>query len=241
MSLTPTELAEKVGVSAGGITTKARRMKKYGELNGYDGGFGINKPLPQQVVDYYLAKVGEVERKEPKVIESPVKSKEVVSFTEHPVKLPTPTPVEGKPEPTAPEPEQKELFDLGELVFFHPSAKFFYVLVLIIGQAWIFSSLAERVYQEKENHLPFAALFVFGLLIEFGGIMLSKVFSSKINKSDEIGNLWLFVFALWQILVDLSYFKLIGPHSDLIGQYIVAVSVPLGILAYSVIYFKSRK
>lgn len=147
---------------------------------------------------------------------------------------------EPKPVELKSEPHQTKPFDLGELVFFHPSAKFVYVFILILGQAWVFASLAERVYEKEENHLPFLALFVFGVIVEFGGIMLSKVFGKSVNGDEEIANVWLFAFLVWQIAVDMSYFKLFGSWSDTIGQYVIAISLPLGILVYSVIYFKGK-
>lgn len=147
---------------------------------------------------------------------------------------------EPKPDVKQAEPNQPEPFDLGELVFFHPSAKFIYVFILILGQAWVFASLAERVYEKEENHLPFMALFVFGVIVEFGGIMLSKVFGRSVGGDTEVANVWLFAFLVWQIAVDMSYFKLFGSWSDSIGQYVIAISLPLGILVYSVIYFKGK-
>lgn len=223
--MTPIQLSQTIGITPDAIMTQARRMKRSGALNGYDNGFGRNKELPEEVIDFYQK--GEPQKakdEKPK----PQEAKKDKSVPQEAI----------TPREEVVEEKQGELFDLGELVFFHPSAKFFYVLVLICCQSWIFASLAEEVYKGNDNHLSFAALFICGLLVEFGGVMLSKVYGKGGDR--EIGNVWLFVFAAWQIIVDLSYFGLLGSYSDTIGKYVIAVSVPLGILVYSVIYFNKK-
>ena len=50
--------------------------------------------------------------------------------------------------------------------------------------------------------------------------------------------LWLWGFFLVQVCTDLAYIKLLGSWSDLVGKVIIAMSLPMGIMAYSKLYFK---
>lgn len=162
-----------------------------------------------------------------------------------------------KPEPTEPElikqaeplneqvkPEQPELVqvvekqDLGNALLTNPNAQFAYVLSLILVQAWLFASLCKRVFGSVQNELPFAALWVVGVLIGFSGLMLAK--KTNANRDSERGSLWLFVFLVWQLLVCTSYFNLLGSQSKLIGSYVVAAAMPIAILAYSSLYLNEK-
>lgn len=247
--MTAPELIELTGVTLNSIKGVHRRKNHVG--------FSQKEDLPQDVVDHFLTREGmhetdpaqpvaaKVEPKQTKPKRKPAKKvepnqgepKEQTELEPTKKIEPEPTRTE-QPEPNQPVPI--EPFDLGNWLFFHPTAQFSYVLALILVQAWIFASLSSRVFSLQDNHLPVGAMLMVGVLVESSGVMISKAFKPSRFGDNSPLNLWLFIFLAWQILVDLSYFRLLGSGSDIIGQYVVSMSVPIGILAYSSLYFKKK-
>jgi hypothetical protein len=240
--MTAPELAQETGKSLSSIRSKFIRMNKKGLFAEKFEGFSSENQMPDELVQWAMnskaKSTGVRKSDESKKSELNEPAKDEFKLSEPVELINEPEPVEPKQEVESVQPEQ---FDLGKWLFFHPTARFSYVLALIAVQAWIFASLAERVFMAQGNHLPKIAMLLVGVLVESVGIMISKNFKPTRFQGSIARNRWLFVFLVWQCLVDLSYFNLLGSNSNLIGQYVIAASVPMGILAYSSLYFKDTE
>jgi len=54
-------------------------------------------------------------------------------------------------------------------------------------------------------------------------------------------NVWIFVFFIFQVAIDLSYVEKFGPLSDSIGAVLIALTVPLTLAAFSSLVLKDKK
>ena len=233
-TMTPAELANKLGITTGAITKKAQRMKANGALNGYAGGFGINKELPAEVVAFYLGG----DKPEPKVIKPPVKPKEVIEFTEKPLVLPVPeAPKHPEPVPTqSASQEEAKPFDLGEFFFFHPTAHFLYVCVLLCCSAYVFGELVELVFPKNSMEVFVKWMYyVAGFLVMASGIMIGRNFNRVFKTdSDTWRTVWLFFFFTLELAVECCYI-FYDANFEFSGL-VIAVMRPSGLLAYSILY-----
>ena len=120
------------------------------------------------------------------------------------------------------------------------------VATLIAFQAFIFASLTMRVVngQHSSIELQFWFAFVAAFLIESAGVMIVSRYKvpegagewAKRDIEASI-NKWLIPFMAFQVMVDCSYIGLFYSWSDIIGQWLVALAIPVGIFTYSHLYF----
>lgn len=120
------------------------------------------------------------------------------------------------------------------------------VATLIAFQAFIFASLTMRVVNGENSsvHLQFWFAFVAAFLIESAGVMIVSRYKvpegagewTKRDIESSI-NQWLIPFMIFQVMVDCSYIGLFYSWSDIIGQWLVALAIPVGIFTYSHLYF----
>ena len=224
--MTPKELSAITGVSPASITTKARRMKSKGALNGYAGGFGINKELPAEVVAFYLGG----DKPEPKPTPKPVP---VIAAPL--VEKPKPEPLKIDPVVSEPQEEVKP-FDLGEFFFFHPTAHFLYVCVLLCCSAYVFGELVELVFPENSMEVFVKWMYyVAGFLVMASGIMIGRNFNRVFKTdSDTWRTVWLFFFFTLELAVECCYIFYDAKFE--FSGLVIAIMRPSGLLAYSILY-----
>lgn len=260
--MTPAELAAIKGITVDAVTRKARRMRDDGQLNGYDGGFGKDKPLPKEVVAFYLngsqsEPVGEKAKAEPvkanfpespNIPKSPVKAKSQTKQTK-------PAPAKSEPEEVqqvksanngtvkealaSPPVESKQQFDLGEWVLFHPSAQFLFVVVILGAGAYIFASLAARLYPGDFTELTFCLFFGVGFLVDASGIIFAKSYQKK-DRWDDAGlvHFLLAVLLIVQVWIESSY--MFYDSSFTWSGLAVVLVRPLGQFIYSEMYLNQK-
>ena len=144
---------------------------------------------------------------------------------------------------TPEKPKRTKRKNPGEAISGNKIFKFISAVVFIGAQGWIFADLASRVLPQIQG-VPMAAEFVVGFLFEATAIMIAlNLPADKMIFGDlPIRNLWLGIFFPVQILTVFCWAQIFGPElSDGIGKVVVALSVPIGILAYSNLYFKDKK
>lgn len=259
--LTAVALADLVQAKDTSIMGKCRRM-------GFKG-YSKHDKLPQEVVDYYLAKSGEAKtdtapqqlQLEQLEVESvlvggdpeetappPAPKNPRLPKSQTPSPPPPPKTAPNQPREQAPAPgpakqaEPTPPFDLGEWLFFHPTARFVYVSILIAIQAFIFASLADREMPNKFGDVTFAAFMVAGFVIGTAGIMIAKNMGRIIGEKyvdNKHVNIWLATFFIFDLAIDYSY--LFQSWEDItFGGVMIGIAVPLGILAHSANYTNKK-
>lgn len=248
--LTAVALADLVQAKDTSIMGKCRRM-------GFKG-YSKHSKLPQEVVDFYLAKSGEAKTDAaPQQLQLEQLEVESVLVGGDPEEAEPPapknprlpksqTPAPPPPKKPAPEPakqsEPTPPFDLGEWLFFHPTARFVYVSILIAIQAFIFASLADREMPNKFGNVTFVAFMVAGFVIGTAGIMIAKnmgrIFGQRYT-DNRLVNTWLATFFIFDLAIDYSY--LFESWEDItFGGVMIGLAVPLGILAHSANYTNKK-
>lgn len=130
----------------------------------------------------------------------------------------------------------------GEAISGNKVFKFISAVVFIGAQGWIFADLASRVIPQIGN-VPMIAEFIVGFLFEATAIIIALNLPADKMIFDDlpVRNLWMGIFFPVQILTVFCWAQIFGPEmSDGIGKVVVALSVPIGILAYSNLYFKDK-
>ena len=131
----------------------------------------------------------------------------------------------------------------GEAISGNKVFKFISAVVFIGAQGWIFADLASRVIPQIGN-VPMIAEFIVGFLFEATAIVIALNLPADKMIFDDlpVRNLWMGIFFPVQILTVFCWAQIFGPEmSDGIGKVVVALSVPIGILAYSNLYFKDKQ
>lgn len=237
-TVTVKELAKLEEIKPGSMRKKLIRK-------GFDG-IGVNDEVPTEAFEMLGIQVnGHTEKDEhtDKPMPEPTHEPPKAETT----KDPEPGHLDDQPEVVSEyTAEKKEPFDLGKVLIDNPSVIFLFAMTMLAIQAWIFASLQSKVYAQitLEHSIPFPAVFVAGMLFESSALLIAARTGKEATVwigSDKVSvrSLWIFSFAFIQVITDLSFFGLFGNLSDLIGQIIIALSIPFGIAAYSTLYFKN--
>ncbi|MGV6816137.1 MAG: hypothetical protein ACWA44_02570 [Thiotrichales bacterium] len=233
--MTPIELSGPAKKSVETIMKQARRMRTDGLIPA-DTDLGKDKALPDKVVQFYLKDDA------PKSLNGQDKGE-----ASKPPK--TKKPRSKKKEEVPAEPDQ---IDLGELLMFHPTALFVFVIVILSGGAYMFAGLWDRCLGGEANVISFAMFFAIGFLVDASGVILAKRYKRG-GKYDKAGGVWfaLVLLFLFQVGVEGSYIfydeltTVADPESKEIRypipEIILVFIRPFGQLLYSGIYLNNSQ
>lgn len=131
--------------------------------------------------------------------------------------------------------------DVGRYVLSSPNVKFFFVITLVCSQAFLFAMLEEKALAGINIKIEFLAAFFVGILFEASGFMIARQFPS--GKWDGIStrDWWLIVFFVFQLITNNCLFEPwnAGSITEAIAREIVSLAAPIGLLAYSFLYFQN--
>ncbi len=131
-------------------------------------------------------------------------------------------------------------FDLGRAILESPLIRFVFVSAMVGGQAYMFASMEQKVINGLNFIVPFWAAMLTGILFEAAGFMIAMSTDPKKEMQGiPTRNIWLFIMLFIQFSTN---FCLIEPWAvdgwHCFGRFILSIAIPLGLLAYSFLYFK---
>ena len=131
-------------------------------------------------------------------------------------------------------------FDLGLAILGSPLIRFLFVSAMIGGQSYMFAHLEQKSLSGLDFTIPFWAALVTGVLFEASGFMIAMSTDSKKEwQGLPVRGIWLFIMIVFQFSTN---FCLIEPWAvdgwHCAGRFILSIAIPLGLLAYSFLYFK---
>lgn len=112
-----------------------------------------------------------------------------------------------------------------------------FTFAAILTQAWMFGMLGHREFHAQKINSPMWLHLIMAVIFEFTGILIGASFNNrKIGGDDGISirAIWLSIFFGIQVLGDLCLLEVIPNRT--ISTTLIAVSMPIAILAYANLY-----
>lgn len=167
---------------------------------------------------------------------SAIQASDLINVTMDSVKVVDPIPEEPKESFV----EKVFKFDLGLAILGSPLIRFLFVSAMIGGQSYMFAHLEQKSLSGLDFTIPFWAALVTGVLFEASGFMIAMSTDSKKEwQGLPVRGIWLFIMIVFQFSTN---FCLIEPWAvdgwHCAGRFILSIAIPLGLLAYSFLYFK---
>jgi hypothetical protein len=147
----------------------------------------------------------------------------------------------------SPETVPNEVFrlDLADLLLSSKNLMTIFIIAALIFQAHLFSNLQLRVLAGSAVQLGYWEGLLMGFLFDASGVYLAKNMKAivRLPYDDRIDprNVWILIFFLFQVAIDLSFVNKFGSYSDSIGAVLIALTVPLTLAAFSSLVLKDAE